>query len=120
MSSEIQYSARQAKPVLPVEALEDYLGRNPSLSGSKSLTELGITLHDNVEAITINPSGDVYYTPDGGTASTSNFPLATNQAYTIYGSRTKLEKVRLYAASATTIGIIQHIRRQRTVVTTTT
>lgn len=112
MSTKVQYHPSTARPVLPVEPLEDYQGITASLSGSQTLAALGVTLHENVQAVTINPAGAINYSPDGGTADATNFPLATNQAYTIYGTPAKLADVRLYAASATNVGIIQHILRQ--------
>ena len=101
---------------------EDHLGRSVTFSGSKSFSDLLYTLHEFVEAVAIlNTSGaTLYYTPNGGTAGTGNFPIPNGATITLYGSRTKLANVRLYLASSGTIGVIQQVTTHTTPATTTT
>jgi hypothetical protein len=104
------------------DSSEDHLGRAVAVDGSNSFADLSYTLHEFVEAVAIlNTSGaTLYYTPDGGTAGTGNFPVPDGASVTIYGNRGKLANVRLYLAVSGTIGLIQQVTQQTTPTTTTT
>lgn len=100
--------------VYTVEGLKDYKAYYPkAVAASATLAAiLGEALQTNVRAVTIvNDSGNtIYYQADGTAASATNgCPIITGRIYTIHGDATSLANVRLYAASSSNVGFIQHI-----------
>ena len=80
-------------------------------STSSSLaTLLGEALITNTSAVTLmNVSGnDVYYQCDGNAADTSSALLPDGTTHTAYGNKTILDAIRLYAASNSSVSVIQH------------
>jgi hypothetical protein len=88
--------------------LKDTAGVTANVTtSSQSFADLGLTITDDVEAVTVViPSGAVYYNP-AGTATTSNAALPS--IYTVYRNEI-VDTAEFIAASTIAMSMIVHTR----------
>ena len=104
--------AAATSPVRVAEHRKDGQGRVISAGGSNDLESLaGITFNEDIVAVTINNTSvrTIFYKADGGTATSSSFPIASGQVYMAFGDRATLRNIRLFASPASSGGIQEHV-----------
>ena len=111
-SEELNPSRIQAIPsVRLIQHLEDIDSRSASISASTDIeTAMGVALPDDVVAVdvivdTANPSNNLRYNPDGA-ATAANGGIPTGSSFTIWGDKTKLDKVRFFATMSLSVSFI--------------
>ncbi|MCP4645780.1 MAG: hypothetical protein GY851_35370 [bacterium] len=103
---------KTADVVGSADAYEDAKGYSKAVSTSTSLAALlGEALPSDIVAVTLynsDASTVLRYQCDGNAATATAFPIPAGAYYTAAGDKRELDRIRLYAGSSITIGIVTH------------
>ena len=82
-----------------------------TFSGSKSLDDLSISLHTDIEGVTVaNYSGaDLHVGNEGGTITATGFKVPNGKDVTFYGTAAELADVRIFFTASNRCEIMQLI-----------